>query len=152
MKQFYLIWNFKSEQTWQMTRSFKQDCLSLKIQLCFKAQVIIKKQEIFTNFVAFSQYLNPWPISKHDPNEPPYLYNVLHFQTVGWPRKDKLTSIQYEQLESSQDLNKMFGIQNQIHTTDLIAAPIKIDLSFLNVPQKLINRTVNCMRSVLTRN
>ena len=35
MKQFYLIWIFKSEnkqkQTWQRLRSFKQDCLSLKI-------------------------------------------------------------------------------------------------------------------------
>ena len=31
MNQFYLIWIFKSEQTWQRARSLKQDCLSLKM-------------------------------------------------------------------------------------------------------------------------
>ena len=37
LKQFYRVWIFKSEakqQTWQMTRSFKQDCLSLKRWNC----------------------------------------------------------------------------------------------------------------------
>ena len=58
------------------------------------------------------------------------IYDVLRFQTVGWPRKDKLTSIQYEQLESGQDLNKKFGIQNQI-VQIWLQHRLKIDLSVL---------------------